>query len=90
MEIANKVEAVQDGRIHIEKINGLFLFREKGTPAPGTRFNALSLRPFPFSFFDAAGHRPRGHPKPCSRTAVQDPTAAHHQSGDRSICCLPL
>ena len=26
-------EAVQDGRIHIEKINGPFLFREKGTPA---------------------------------------------------------
>jgi hypothetical protein len=24
---------VQDGRIHIEKINGPFLLREKGTPA---------------------------------------------------------
>ena len=24
---------MQDGRIHIEKINGPFLFREKGTPA---------------------------------------------------------
>jgi hypothetical protein len=24
---------VQDGRIHIEKINAPFLFREKGTPA---------------------------------------------------------
>ena len=33
IEIANIVEAVQDGRIHIEKINGPFLFREKGTPA---------------------------------------------------------
>ena len=33
VEIANSVEAVQDGRIHIEKINGPFLFREKGTPA---------------------------------------------------------
>jgi len=33
IEIANSVEAVQDGRIHIEKINGPFLFREKGTPA---------------------------------------------------------
>jgi hypothetical protein len=32
VEIANSVEAVQDGRIHIEKINGPFLFREKGTP----------------------------------------------------------
>ena len=33
MEIANAVEPVQDGRIHIEKINGPFLFREKGNPA---------------------------------------------------------
>lgn len=33
LEIANSVEAVQDGRIHIEKINDPFLFREKGTPA---------------------------------------------------------
>lgn len=32
VEIANTVEAVQDGRIHIELINGPFLFREKGTP----------------------------------------------------------
>jgi hypothetical protein len=27
------VEAVQDGRIHIEKINGPFLFKEDGSPA---------------------------------------------------------
>jgi hypothetical protein len=33
LEIANAVEAVQDGRIHIEKINGPFLFKEGGTPA---------------------------------------------------------
>jgi hypothetical protein len=33
LEIPNTVKAVQDGRIHIEKINGPFLFREKGTPA---------------------------------------------------------
>jgi hypothetical protein len=33
LEIANSVEAVQDGRIHIEKINGPFLFRERATPA---------------------------------------------------------
>jgi hypothetical protein len=32
VEIANQVEPVQ-GRIHIEKINGPFLFRDKGTPA---------------------------------------------------------
>jgi hypothetical protein len=33
LEIANATEAVQDGRIHIEKINGPFLFKERGTPA---------------------------------------------------------
>lgn len=33
IEIANGVEAVQDGRIHIELINGPFLFQIKGTPA---------------------------------------------------------
>jgi hypothetical protein len=33
IEIANSVEAVQDGRIHIEKINGPFLYELKGTPA---------------------------------------------------------
>jgi hypothetical protein len=33
LEIANAVEAEQDGRIHIEKINAPFLFRERATPA---------------------------------------------------------
>jgi hypothetical protein len=33
IEIANSVEALQDGRIHIELINGPFLFELKGTPA---------------------------------------------------------
>jgi hypothetical protein len=33
LEIANATEAVQDGRIYIEKINGQFLFRDGGTPA---------------------------------------------------------
>ena len=32
IEIANAVEAVQDGRIHIEKVNGPFLYDVKGTP----------------------------------------------------------
>jgi hypothetical protein len=32
LEIANTVEPVQDGRIHIEKINGPFLFQNKGQP----------------------------------------------------------
>jgi hypothetical protein len=33
LEIANATEAVQDGRIYIEKINGPMLFVEKATPA---------------------------------------------------------
>ena len=33
LEIANATEAVQDGRIHIEKINGPFLFKEGDTPS---------------------------------------------------------
>jgi hypothetical protein len=33
LEIANAVEAVQDGQIPIEKINAPFLFRERATPA---------------------------------------------------------
>jgi len=32
LEIANATEALQAGRIHIEKINGPFLFKEGGTP----------------------------------------------------------
>ena len=32
LRIANATEAVHDGRIHIEKINGPFLFMEGGTP----------------------------------------------------------
>ena len=41
LEIANTVEAIQDGRIHVEKINGPFLFKEAG-PLPNTRLG-LSL-----------------------------------------------
>jgi hypothetical protein len=33
LEIANAAEAVQDGRIHTEKINEPFLYREGGSPA---------------------------------------------------------
>jgi hypothetical protein len=33
VEIANAVEAVQDGRIYIELINGPFLFEHKASPA---------------------------------------------------------
>jgi hypothetical protein len=33
LEIANSVEAVQDGRVHVEKINGPFLYKHRGSPA---------------------------------------------------------
>jgi hypothetical protein len=33
LEIASTIEPVQDGRIHIEKINGPFLFTHGGSPA---------------------------------------------------------
>jgi hypothetical protein len=33
MEHAQAFEPVQDGRIYIERINGPFLFGDKGTPA---------------------------------------------------------
>ena len=33
IEIANSIEAVQDGRIYIELVNGPFLFEHKGSPA---------------------------------------------------------
>ena len=33
IDIAMAVELVQDGRIHIEKINEPFLYGERGTPA---------------------------------------------------------
>ena len=33
LEIANSVEAAQDGRIYVELINAPFLFRERATPA---------------------------------------------------------
>ena len=33
LEIANATEAVQDGRIHIERINDPFMYEHKGSPA---------------------------------------------------------
>jgi hypothetical protein len=33
VEIASTVEPAQDGRIHVELINGPFLFKDKGSPA---------------------------------------------------------
>jgi hypothetical protein len=32
VEIASTVEPAQDGRIHVELINGPFLFKDKGAP----------------------------------------------------------
>jgi len=34
VEIANGIEAVQNGRIYVEKINWAFLYQIKGTPRP--------------------------------------------------------
>jgi hypothetical protein len=36
IEIANSVEAVQDGRLHIELLNGPLLFEHNATPAEYT------------------------------------------------------
>jgi hypothetical protein len=33
VQIASTIEPVQDGRIHIEKINAPFLYKERATPA---------------------------------------------------------
>jgi hypothetical protein len=43
IEIANSVEAVQDSRIHIELLNGPFLFDLKGTPAEYTAGLKLAI-----------------------------------------------
>jgi len=43
LEIANSVEAIQDGRIHIEKINGPFLFEHGGKPAEYTQGLELAI-----------------------------------------------
>jgi hypothetical protein len=44
IEIANSVEAVQDGRIHIELLNGPMLFDLKATPAEYTAGLKLAIR----------------------------------------------
>jgi hypothetical protein len=43
LEIANTVEPIQDGRIHIEKINRPFLFKESGSPAEYSAGLALAI-----------------------------------------------
>jgi hypothetical protein len=43
IEIANSVDAVQDGRIHIELINGPMLFEHKASPAEYTAGLKLAI-----------------------------------------------
>jgi len=43
LEIANTVKVVQDGRIHIEKINGPSLLKEGGSPAEYSAGLALAI-----------------------------------------------
>ena len=37
IEIASTVEPAQDGRIHVELINGPFIFKDKGSPVEAAR-----------------------------------------------------
>ena len=43
LEIASTVEPIQNGRIHIEKINGPFLFEHGGKPAEYTAGMKLAI-----------------------------------------------
>jgi hypothetical protein len=43
MEHARAFEPVQEGRIYIEKLNGPFLFGDKGTPAEYSAGLALAI-----------------------------------------------
>ena len=43
LEIASTVEPVQEGRIHIEKIDGPFLFEHGGKPAEYTAGMKLAI-----------------------------------------------
>lgn len=43
LEIANATEAPHEGRIHIEKINGPFLFKEGASPAEYTAGSELAV-----------------------------------------------
>jgi hypothetical protein len=43
LEIANATEAVQDGRIHIERLNGSFPFKHGGSPSEHTVGLALAI-----------------------------------------------
>jgi hypothetical protein len=43
LEIANAIEAPQEGRIHIEKLNGPMLFKEGANPAEYTAGLGLAV-----------------------------------------------
>jgi hypothetical protein len=43
IETAKAIEPVQDGRIHIEKINEPFLYKERGSPAEYGAGNGLAV-----------------------------------------------
>jgi hypothetical protein len=43
LEIAQAIEPVQDGRIHIEKINAPFLYKERGSPSEYTAGLKLAI-----------------------------------------------
>jgi hypothetical protein len=43
LEVASTVEPIQNGRIHIEKINGPFLFEHGGKPAEYTAGMKLAV-----------------------------------------------
>jgi hypothetical protein len=43
LDIANEIEAIQEGRIHIEKLNGSFLFTHGGSPAEYAAGLALAI-----------------------------------------------
>ena len=45
MQHAHAFELVQDGRIYIEKINGPFLYVDRGTPAEYTARARLARTP---------------------------------------------
>jgi hypothetical protein len=47
MEHAQAFEPIHDGRIYIEKLNGPFLFGDKGTPAEYSAGLALAIEKMP-------------------------------------------
>ena len=65
LEIANSVEVAQDDRIYIDLINGLFLFREKGTPAHCSSSESMPLVIDSDSTFAVVIRDPAAIKKPC-------------------------